>query len=266
MSDIHADQLIRTRTHLLAPIDRVFEAWTDPDRLREWYPERVSGALRLGGSVTFEWSSLGLELELDVVELEPNRRVAFCGDPGSGPQIQSVELEQTGTGTTMTIEHTGLVTEDEAKGARSGWTLGGAMLAEYLARHFRTERTCLSVLSTTTVDIERVLRAYRQPHWLSPGAPPLDRPRAELSLELGNGMQITGCVLAISERGELLLRCDEIAGVIAFRALATTGLVLYGAQVSAWGPPRPETERLREALVEAVDCLSATLGSALPSA
>lgn len=266
MSDMHADHLIRMQSHVLAPIERVFEAWSVPSRLREWYPESATGEFRVGGRVRFEWSSLALDLDLELLELEPNRRIAFCGDPGSGAQVQSVELEPTETGTRMTIEHTGFVTAGDADGARSGWTLGGAMLDEYLTRHYATERTCFAVLSTTSASPAQVFDAFRTPGWLCDEPPTFDRARADVAMTLASGMHVTGCVLALSQRGELLLRCDQIAGIVALRAFTTAGMVLFGAQVTSWGPARAETDQLRAELAAGIERLATSLGGPVTAA
>jgi len=246
MSDIHGDRLIRTEAHLSAPIDLVFSAWSDPDRLVQWYPERVNGRLGLGDRVRFEWSSLGLELDLEIVELLPGSRIAFCGDPGSGPQVQTVELSPSDSGTRMTIEHSGFISADDAAGARSGWALAAAMLDEYLSRHCDMPRQCFGILGTTGVSREDVVSHYDPPTRLCP--------------------DLTGPVLAVTDRKEVLVRCDEIDGAVALRTFCSSGIVLFGAQMTSWSRRREPTERLRQQLADGVARLGTVLGGPVPSA
>lgn len=70
---------------LEAPLEEVWDALTDPDRLEEWFAED------------------GSERELVVEEVEPGRRVGYTWDDGS----VAIELEEADAGTRVVVTETG---------------------------------------------------------------------------------------------------------------------------------------------------------------
>jgi uncharacterized protein YndB with AHSA1/START domain len=70
---------------LEAPVDEVWDALTDPERLDEWFSED------------------GEERDLAISEVEPGRRVAYSWDEGE----VAIEVEEVGTGTRVVVTETG---------------------------------------------------------------------------------------------------------------------------------------------------------------
>ena len=46
---------VRIGRRFEAPPDRIFRAWTDPDELQRWLPERVEGSLAVGTRSVLAW-------------------------------------------------------------------------------------------------------------------------------------------------------------------------------------------------------------------
>ena len=59
---------------LAHPVQRVWQAVTDPAELAAWFPSAVSGQVAPGGALTFDFPDGDMTLEGEVVELEPPRR------------------------------------------------------------------------------------------------------------------------------------------------------------------------------------------------
>jgi uncharacterized protein YndB with AHSA1/START domain len=129
-----APQLVVTR-RIAAPPERVFDAWLDPERLRVWMAPghmpgstarvavdpRVGGAFRIdmvgGDGRVFE--HVGTYLELD----RP-RRLCFTWISEGTEQRASVvrvELTPVDGGTELRLTHTGLPSEESARGHEEGW-------------------------------------------------------------------------------------------------------------------------------------------------
>ena len=68
-----------------APVEEVWDALIDLDRLEEWFSED------------------GEERELAIEEIEPGKRVAYTWDDGS----VAIELEEAGRGTRVVVTETG---------------------------------------------------------------------------------------------------------------------------------------------------------------
>jgi uncharacterized protein YndB with AHSA1/START domain len=131
---------IRLRRDYDAPIEDVWDAVTNPERLSRWFLP-VSGDYRLGGSYQFEGNAGGTILECE----RPNRlKVTWVfGEVKSDADISEVELRLAtvdGGQTRFELDHTAIVPEEfwaqYGPGAVGvGWD--GAMLG--LALHLRGE-------------------------------------------------------------------------------------------------------------------------------
>lgn len=77
---------------LEAPIDEVWDALTDSDRLEEWFANDVELDLEPGGGGLFRWDD-GEERRAVVEEVDPGRRLALgWGDDGR-VEIELAELD-----------------------------------------------------------------------------------------------------------------------------------------------------------------------------
>lgn len=115
------------RAYDAAPED-VWDAVTDPDRLRRWFSP-VSGDLRVGGTFQVEGNAGG-----EVLACDPPRsfRVTW-GGPAS---VVDLRLSPAGDGTSVEIEHT-VPIDIAGSGAGAlyvgpGWDLGVLALAGFL--------------------------------------------------------------------------------------------------------------------------------------
>jgi len=105
----HAVTLRRT---YIAPIDDVWDALTDPERIGRWFLP-ISGDYRLGGRYQFEGNAGGEILECD----KPTRlKVSWVYmDTGNPADVSEVVLRLTPEGddaTTLELEHTAIVPDE----------------------------------------------------------------------------------------------------------------------------------------------------------
>ena len=66
---------VRMVRRLNAPPERVFRAWTDPEELARWFPERIEGGLAQGARTILVWPER--RIWWDVVEVHPNHTFVF---------------------------------------------------------------------------------------------------------------------------------------------------------------------------------------------
>lgn len=95
-----------------ADIEDVWDACTNPDRLRRWFLP-VSGDLRAGGTFDLEGNAHG-----DIVRCEPPRHLALTWIYGDRP-VDEVELHLSASaegGTILQIEHASVSTSVEWEG------------------------------------------------------------------------------------------------------------------------------------------------------
>jgi uncharacterized protein YndB with AHSA1/START domain len=112
-----------------APIEDVWDACTDPDRLKRWFLP-VSGDLRLGGRFQIEGNAAG-----EILRCEPPRLLAVSWVYGDRP-ADEVELRLSagaGGATLLELEHASVPGDpDSLAGVGVGWDLTLVGLAVHL--------------------------------------------------------------------------------------------------------------------------------------
>jgi uncharacterized protein YndB with AHSA1/START domain len=162
MSDTHLkttpqDSEIIAKNAFPVPIDRVWRAWTDPERLMKWFGQKAGSLqkadvdLRAGGDWRFMFNSPGeplMALEGVYEEIEAPSRLVFSwrhvSEDAAGAQTATpyskvaVTLKGTESGTHVQIRHSYIQTLEGRTGVSTGWdaslsSLGAMLEAEALA-------------------------------------------------------------------------------------------------------------------------------------
>jgi uncharacterized protein YndB with AHSA1/START domain len=121
---------VEIHRRLPAPVDEVFQWWTDPERLQEWMSPvgtvEAEVDLRVGGTIRIVMRGDGVEIEHlgTYLEIEPPRRLVFTWmSRFTGPQasVVTLELEPDGAGATrLHLVHQRLP-EAATASHRGGW-------------------------------------------------------------------------------------------------------------------------------------------------
>jgi uncharacterized protein YndB with AHSA1/START domain len=136
--------MIRVSRTIRGAPDAVFSAWTDPERLAEWFGPGAYRVIRAeldprpGGAyrIVFDpGEGAPVTLTGEYVEVEPPHRLVFTWSwglvwPEQPESIVTVELSAAPAGTEMTVTHARYGADDTAY--RGGWESG----LEKLARRF----------------------------------------------------------------------------------------------------------------------------------
>lgn len=148
VKDENAIEVVRTVT---APVEEVYEAWTKPDLLQQWFAPRGSAvrsadvALHKGGEYRVEmidsdWNRHVTDGRYE--ELVPNRSIVKTlahdgrgARPGVGVTRVDVKFRDIGAGNTeLTLLHENLVDEDHKADMRREWAQRLDKLDVLLAR------------------------------------------------------------------------------------------------------------------------------------
>ncbi|WHX47241.1 SRPBCC family protein [Paenibacillus woosongensis] len=81
--------VVRTGMLIRRPVEEVFEAIADPSITTKFWFTKSSGRLEAGKRIRWEWEMYGVGTDVDVLEIEANRRILLNWSP---PDIQSVEM------------------------------------------------------------------------------------------------------------------------------------------------------------------------------
>jgi uncharacterized protein YndB with AHSA1/START domain len=136
--------VVRVERTIAGPREEVFRAWTDPDRLAEWFGPgaftvlRAELDLRPGGPYRIVFQPASGEpvtLTGSYVEIEPPRRLVFTWSwalvwPDQPESLVTVELAEAPDGTQVVVTHAEYGADHAAY--RGGWESG----LDKLARRF----------------------------------------------------------------------------------------------------------------------------------
>ena len=84
-----------------APVEEVWSALTEPERLEEWFANDVELELEPGGEGTFRWDD-GEERHAVVEEVDHERRFSFTWDESH----VAIELDEVDGGTRVVVTET----------------------------------------------------------------------------------------------------------------------------------------------------------------
>ena len=110
-----------------APVEEVWHALTQPERLREWFANEVELDARPGGTGVFRWDD-GSVRHAVVEHVEEERRLAFrWGDEDGDESRVELALEETPDGTRLSVTET--CDGPRASALVGEWSWGLALLA-----------------------------------------------------------------------------------------------------------------------------------------
>jgi uncharacterized protein YndB with AHSA1/START domain len=129
---------VRLERRLPDPPEVVWQALTEREQLRAWFPSDVIGEWRVGAPLRFPFPPEVIDMTLsgEVLEVDPPRRLAFTWSwrhswPDQPESLVTVELaDAPGGATEVVVTHSRFGTDEAAY--RGGWESG----LDKLARRF----------------------------------------------------------------------------------------------------------------------------------
>lgn len=269
----HRGRIIRTSIRTSASPARLWDAWADPVRLAEWFPDRADGRAVEGAVQTWFFDRFGYVLPYEVVTAVPGEHLVLTGEmPGRPRAYLEIEIATAEGVTTLTLTNSGFLDADgwdeEYEGIVSGWTLALAVLKQYAERHFARSRSQFFAMRPAAFEYGDLLPHFRDPGrlqaWLTSQGH-VGEPGEPGSLALRDGPRVSGTVLAVTA-WEVLLSWDEIDGVLALKGFGLGGgrraICVHG---SGWGLSHERAAALEVTFGAALDRLRLVLSQPHPS-
>jgi uncharacterized protein YndB with AHSA1/START domain len=100
-----AARWVRLERRLDASAERVFRAWSDPEELARWLPDRIEGSLGAGTRSELVWA--GTRVWWDVIEVHPDDTFTFRRPWGRDEALVThvrIGVEPVGYGSRVTLE------------------------------------------------------------------------------------------------------------------------------------------------------------------
>jgi uncharacterized protein YndB with AHSA1/START domain len=146
MATVTTKPSLTIKRRFKAPPEKVFAAWTDPEKLNRWMGGREIGTVRaeadvrVGGRFRIVMQKHGESEEHDVSgvyrEVIPNEKLVFTWAWKTTPERESlvtITFKDDGGGTLMTFTHEQFFDEDARDRHQHGWNASFEKLEKYLA-------------------------------------------------------------------------------------------------------------------------------------
>ena len=262
----HGRQLtVQIRTK--ASPEQVWQAWTDPEKLAQWFVDKARGKPEVGTTFTWIFEKFNYEIPYEVVVAEPGKRFALGGEvPERRPFLLEVTIAKDGGESVVKLVNSGFLDgkewDEEYEGIVSGWWNALGVLKHYLENYFGQPKSTLLVLQPAVYEYDLLLPYYATGEglrsWLASSAS-IGAPGEPCALVLEGGGSVTGRVLSRTA-WEVALSWKELDAVLELKGfrMSPAGRVV-GIRVTAWGPGRGELPPMEARMQAALSRLAAIL-------
>ena len=131
------DLKFRVAARIARPVQEVFEAVADPDKLSNYFTTGgAKGRLETGSTVTWDFADFPGAFPVEVIEVEPDRKIVleWKANEGEPPNVEGGEMTESNYNTTVTMTFTPLDgdTRTMVEIEEHGWReTEGALKASY---------------------------------------------------------------------------------------------------------------------------------------
>lgn len=246
------------------PVETVWRAWSELDRLTAWYAPAAAGDLVDGSQLVLSWGDLDVSLCLDVEACRPPYHLALAADLGEERQRQSVQLEGLGGQTLVEVTHRGGHDHFLADGIEAGWRTQLEVLRLYLERYAEEPRGYVAEKAAIEAPFDSSFAYLVAPDlvssWLGQLEGELGSAGSPVALRIG-ALRFAGTVLSYEEPFEVAIHFPEEQAVLRARQIPLDrregGFKMVVVELSLWG----DFEHRAAALMGAVGGASARLAN-----
>ena len=127
---------VNVRERMLKPVGEIFDAVIDPDKMRHYFISGASGPMQAGKRITWEFGDVGAKVDIDVLEVEKDRKVVWESTALGQPMRTTIQFAADGPdATVVTVTESKFALTDEgvkrALGQNAGWTYTLCCLKAY---------------------------------------------------------------------------------------------------------------------------------------
>jgi uncharacterized protein YndB with AHSA1/START domain len=128
---------IKTALQILKPVNEVFEAIIDPDKMSNYFISKSSGKLEEGKQIMWKFPEFAVEFPIRVGKIEKNKYISYSWDVDGMELLVEMSLRPRGNNSTVITVTENSRNNDEAgikwlMGNTEGWANFLACLKAYL--------------------------------------------------------------------------------------------------------------------------------------
>jgi uncharacterized protein YndB with AHSA1/START domain len=263
----HHGRIIRAEIRTKATPQQAYEAWADPEKIADWFPDRAEGKAEPGATITWIFDKFNYRIPYEVLIAQPAEKFAIRWNPppGMSAGILEVTISKEGGETVIRLVNSGFREgeewNEEFEGTDSGWRMALALLKHYLENYFGISRRAFLVMRPAEFSFEQIVPLHRTAaglqKWLTKRGE-YGEVGESYSLELQEGGKASGRVLAQTKR-ETTLGWDEIRGVLELKAFSMGPQKMLCVRGCGWGLSAEKAKELEGQMERAVDRLASAL-------
>lgn len=143
---------IKTAIQILKPVNEVFEAIVDPDKMTNYFISKSTGRMEEGKRIIWKFPEFDLEFPIRVSKIEKNKYISFYWDTDGIELFVEITLTTKDNNSTIVTITEKSRNNDEAgikwlKGNTEGWANFLACLKAYLEYGINLRRGAFDFLS-----------------------------------------------------------------------------------------------------------------------
>lgn len=249
-SRTHHGRIIDTTIRIKSTPMRVWQAWTDPQQIANWFVDRAEGDATPGTSVKWFFDTFGYAMDVPVVESEAGATFVTAGEDGADgmPYVMEITITKDGGETVMRLVNSGFSEDpgkDETyKGTVSGWAHALTVMKVWLEHYPMRTRHHDLVVKTVPHSVDQLRPFYATAQGRALWMPP--------------DVAHTGEVLCDSGP-EVLLAVPGVDGTIALKSFQMGPQRMIGLDLSVWPAEGTEAVDAKARLTRALDRLAGLL-------
>lgn len=143
------DTQITTKLKILKPVNEVFEAIVDPNKMSNYWFSSGTGRVQQGKTITWRYDEYNAEGDINVLAVEENKQIVFSWGGNDQETVVTITLkEMDNTSTIIEVNESGLKEDDpeivnKMIGQKEGWVYMLTCLKGYLENGINNLRASL---------------------------------------------------------------------------------------------------------------------------
>ncbi|MCM3654856.1 SRPBCC family protein [Metabacillus litoralis] len=143
------DTQITTKLKILKPVNEVFEAIVDPNKMSNYWFSSGTGRVQQGKTITWRYDEYNAEGDINVLAVEENKQIVFSWGGNDQETVVTITLKELdNTSTIIEVNESGLKEDDpeivnKMIGQKEGWVYMLTCLKGYLENGINNLRASL---------------------------------------------------------------------------------------------------------------------------